>query len=77
MSHKEAMRKRNQPDYFDKQLKQNKDIEYDGDFSGPGVTEFGLNLDTDELRNMSPEELEVYLRREARKRSHRGRGKQH
>jgi hypothetical protein len=68
------MRKRNRPGYFDKQLKQNKDIESDGDFSGPGVTEFGLDLDTDELRNMSPEELEVYLRREARKRLHRSRG---
>lgn len=75
MSHKEAMRKRNRPDYFDKQLEQNEDIKYDGDFSGPGVTEFGLNLDTDELRNMSPEELEAYLRREARKRLHRSRGK--
>ena len=71
------MRKRNRPDYFYKQLKQNKDIEYDVDFSGIGVTEFGLNLDTDELRNMSPEELEVYLRREARKRSYRSRGKEH
>jgi hypothetical protein len=71
------MRKRNQSDYLDKQLKHSKDIEYDEDFSGPGVTEFGLNLDTDELRNMSPEELEVYLRREVRKRLHRSRGKQH
>ncbi len=75
MSHKEAMRKRNRPDYFDKQLEQNEDIKYDGDFSGPGVTEFGLNLDTDELRNMSLEELEAYLRREARKRLYRSRGK--
>ena len=75
MSHKGAMRKRNSPDYFDKQLEQNEDIKYDGDFSGPGVTEFGLNLDTDELRNMSPEELEAYLRREARKRLYRSRGK--
>jgi hypothetical protein len=69
------MRKRNRPDYFDKQLEQNEDIKYDGDFSGPGVTEFGLNLDTDELRNMSLEELEAYLRREARKRLYRSRGK--
>jgi hypothetical protein len=69
------MRKRNRPDYFDKQVEQNEDIKYDGDFSGPGVTEFGLNLDTDELRNMSPEELEAYLRREARKRLYRSRGK--
>jgi hypothetical protein len=75
VSHKEAMRKRNRPDYFDKQLEQNEDIKYDGDFSGPGVTEFGLNLDTDELRNMSLEELEAYLRREARKRLYRSRGK--
>ena len=75
MSHKEAMRKRNRPDYFDKQLEQNEDIKYDGDLSGPGVTEFGLNLDTDELRNMSLEELEAYLRREARKRLHLSRGK--
>lgn len=75
MSHKEAMRKRNRPDYFDKQLEQNEDIKYDGDLSGPGVTEFGLNLDTDELRNMSLEELEAYLRREARKRLYRSRGK--
>ena len=75
MSLKEAMRKRNRPDYFDKQVEQNEDIKYDGDFSGPGVTEFGLNLDTDELRNMSPEELEAYLRREARKRLYRSRGK--
>jgi hypothetical protein len=71
------MRRRNRPDDFDKQLEQNEDMEYDGDFSGPGVTEFSLNLDTDELRNMSPEELEVYLRREARKRLHRSRGTQH
>jgi hypothetical protein len=56
-------------------LEQNEDIKYDGDFSGPGVTEFGLNLDTDELRNMSLEELEAYLRREARKRLYRSRGK--
>ena len=77
MSLKEVMRKRNRPDYFDKQLEQNEDIEYGGDFSGHGVTEFGLNLDTDELRNMSPEELETYLRREARRRLHRSRGKQH
>ena len=41
---------------------------YDKDFSGPGVTEFSLDLNTDQLRNMSPEELEKYLRREARRR---------
>jgi hypothetical protein len=77
VSNKEAMRKRKRPDDFDNQLEQNEDMEYDGDFSGPGVTEFSLNLDTDELRSMSPEELEVYLRREARKRLHQSRGKQH
>jgi hypothetical protein len=62
------MRKRNEHDYFDKE---EEDRDYDKDFSGPGVTEFGLNLNTDQLRNMSPEELEKYLRREARKRQHR------
>jgi hypothetical protein len=25
------------------------------DFSGPDVTEFGLDLNTDQLRNMSPQ----------------------
>jgi hypothetical protein len=62
------MRKRNEHDYFDKE---EEDRDYDKDFSGSGVTEFGLNLNTDQLRNMSPEELEKYLRREARKRQHR------
>jgi hypothetical protein len=62
------MRKRNEPDYFDKEGEQGEDREYDKDFSGPGVTEFGLDLNTDQLRNMSPEELEKYLRREVRRR---------
>jgi hypothetical protein len=62
------MRKRNEPDYFDKEGEQGEDREYDKDFSGSGVTEFGLDLNTDQLRNMSPEELEKYLRREVRRR---------
>ena len=57
------MRKRNEPDYLDKE---EEDRDYDKGFSGPGVTEFGLDLNTDQLRNMSPEELEKYLRREDR-----------
>jgi hypothetical protein len=62
------MRKRNEPDYFDKEREQGEGRDYDKDFSGPGVTEFSLDLNTDQLRNMSPEELEKYLRREARRR---------
>ena len=64
------MRKRNEPDYFDKEGEQGegRDRDYDKDFSGPGVTEFSVDLNTDQLRNMSPEELEKYLRREARRR---------
>jgi hypothetical protein len=62
------MRKRIDPDYFDKQGEQGEDKDYDKDFSGPGVTEFSLDLNTVQLRNMSPEELETYLRREARRR---------
>jgi hypothetical protein len=62
------MRKRNEHDYFDRE---EEDRDYDKDFSGHGVTEFGLDLNTDQLRNMSLEELEKYLRREARKRQHR------
>jgi hypothetical protein len=61
------MRKRNHSNYFDKEGEQEKDR----DFSGPGVTEFSLDLNSDQLRNMSPEELELYLRREARKRLHK------
>lgn len=62
------MRKRNEPDYLDKEGEQGEGRDYDKDFSGPGVTEFSLALNTDQLRNMSPEELEKYLRREARRR---------
>ena len=62
------MRKRNEPDYFEKEREQGEDREYDKDFSGSGVTEFSLDLNTDQLRNMSPEELEKYLRREVRRR---------
>lgn len=65
------MRKRNEPGYFEKEVQQEETRDYDKDFSGPGVTEFGLDLNTDQLRNMSPEELEKYLRREARRRQHR------
>jgi len=66
------MRKRNEPSYFEKERQKEEARDYDKDFSGPGVTEFGLDLNTDQLRNMSPEELEKYLRREVRKRQHRG-----
>ena len=67
------MRKRNQPRY--KQVERDENIESGRDFSGPGVTEFSLDLDTDKLRNMSPDELEIYLRREARRRRNRNRWK--
>jgi hypothetical protein len=66
------MRKRSEPGYFEKEGQEDEARDYDKDFSGPGVTEFGLDLNTDQLRNMSPEELEKYLRREVRKRQHRG-----
>jgi hypothetical protein len=65
------VRKRNAPRYFDKEGEQGGDRDHDKDFSGAGVIEFGLDLNTDELRNMSPEEIETYLRREARMRQHR------
>jgi hypothetical protein len=65
------MRKRNAPRYFDKEGEQGGDRDHDKDFPGAGVIEFGLDLNTDELRNMSPEEIETYLRREARMRQHR------
>jgi hypothetical protein len=65
------MRKRNAPRYFDKEGEQGGDRDHDKDFSGAGVIEFGLDLNTDELRNMSPKEIETYLRREARMRQHR------
>jgi hypothetical protein len=66
------MRKRNKHDYFDKEREQEEGRDYDKDFSGPGVTEFSLDSNTDQLRNMSPEELEKYLRREAKRRQPRG-----
>ena len=69
------MRKRNDPPYFDKKGEQRGDTDHDKDFSGPGVVEFGLDLNTDQLRNMSPEEIETYLRREARMRQHRSAGR--
>ncbi|MRN61425.1 MAG: hypothetical protein FIO03_05155, partial [Nitrosopumilales archaeon] len=69
------MRKRKESGYFDKEGKgeegKGEDRDYDENFSGAGVTEFGLDLNTNQLRNMSPEELEKYLRREARRRAHR------
>jgi hypothetical protein len=67
------MRKRNHSIYFDKgkEGEQGKDRDFDRDFSGPGVTEFSIDLNSDQLRNMSPEELEMYLRKEARKRLHK------
>ena len=65
------MRKRYDPLYFDKEGEQGGDRDHDKDFSGLGLIEFGLDLNTDELRNMSPEEIERYLRREARMRQHR------
>ncbi len=70
------MRKRKESGYFDKEGKEKEgkegeDRDYDKDFSGAGVTEFGIDLNTDQLRNLSPEELETYLRREARRRTHR------
>jgi hypothetical protein len=70
------MRKRKESGYFDKEGKEEEgkegeDRDYDEDFSGAGVTEFGFDLNTNQLRNMSPEELEKYLRREARRRAHR------
>jgi hypothetical protein len=61
------MKKRDRPGYFDGQLDHKDDLEDEGNFSGPGITEFSLDLDTDKLRNMSPDELEKYLRRQARK----------
>ena len=69
------MKKRDQSSYFDRQLKHEDNLQDEGNFSGPGVTEFSLDLDTDKLRNMSPEELEKYLRIQARKRLKRNRQK--
>lgn len=69
------MKKRERSSYFDRQLEHEDDLEDEGNFSGPGVTEFSLDLDTDKLRNMSPDQLEKYLRRQARKRLTRNRRK--
>lgn len=69
------MRKRDPSSYFDRQLEYEDNLQDEGNFSGPGVTEFSLDLDTDNLRNMSPEELEKYLRMQARKRLKRNRQK--
>ena len=69
------MKKRDPSSLFDRQLEHDDDLQDEGNFSGPGVTEFSLDLDTDKLRNMSPEELEKYLRMQARKRLKRNRQK--
>ena len=69
------MKKRDRSSYFDGELDHKDDLEDEGNFSGPGITEFSLDLDTDKLRNMSPDELEKYLRRQARKRLTRNRRK--
>ena len=70
------MKKRDPSSYYDdRQLEHEDDLQDEGNFSGPGVTEFSLDLDTDKLRNMSPEELERYLRKQARKRLKRNREK--
>jgi hypothetical protein len=61
------MKKRDPSSYYDRQLEHEDKLEDEGNFSGPGVTEFSLDLDTDKLRNMSPDELEKYLRMQARK----------
>jgi hypothetical protein len=65
------MRKRKESGYSDKEGKEREGRDHDADLSGAGVTEFGLDLNTNQLRNLSPEELEKYLRREARRRAHR------
>lgn len=59
----------------DRQLEHEDNLEDEGSFSGPRVTEFSLDLDTDKLRNLSPDELEKYLRRQAKKRLNRNRQK--
>lgn len=70
------MKKRDPSSYYDdRQLEHEDDLQDEGNFSGPGVTEFSLDLDTDKLRNMSPEGLEKYLRMQARKRLKRNRQK--
>jgi hypothetical protein len=65
------MRKRKESDYFDKEGKEGEGRDYDKDFSGAGVTEFGLDLNTNQLRTLSPDELEKYLRRKAGRPRHR------
>ena len=69
------MKKRDPFSYFDRRLEHEDNLQDEGNFSGPGVTEFSLDLDTDKLRNMSPDELEKYLRMQARKRLKRNRQK--
>jgi hypothetical protein len=70
------MKKRDPSSYYDdRQLEHEDNLQDEGNFSGPGVTEFSLDLDTDKLRKMSPEELEKYLRMQARKRLKRNRQK--
>jgi hypothetical protein len=70
------MKKRDPSSYYDdRQLEHEDNLQDEGNFSGPGVSEFSLDLDTDKLRNMSPEELEKYLRMQARKRLRRNRQK--
>jgi len=69
------MKKRDPSSYFDRQLEHEDNLQDEGNFSGREVAEFSLDLDTDKLRNMSPDELEKYLRRQARKRLNRNRQK--
>ena len=38
------------------------------EFSGSGVVEYNLDLNTDRLRSMSPDDLERYLRQQIKKR---------
>lgn len=67
--------KKRDPSSYDRQLEHEDNLEDEGNLSGHGVTEFSLDLDTDKLRNMSPDELEKYLRRQAKKRLNRNRQK--
>jgi hypothetical protein len=69
------MKKRDRSSYFDGELEHKDDLKDEGNFSGPRITEFSLDLDTDKLRNMSPDELEKYLRGQVRKRLTRNRRK--
>jgi hypothetical protein len=43
------MRKRKESGYFDKEGKEEEGRDYDEDLSGAGVTEFGLDLNTNQL----------------------------